>query len=171
MTVTVTPFVEDAVEALRALLEAQLPAQLAAVENKYSSSDSAANRTVPLQPPQAVIYGDHQQVGMGLPVIYVYALPGATLTSMGQANQNDGWAEYDVPAVVEVHLQSDDEEIVERMKDRYTEAVFGVVYPSQSLGSDIVVSSIPRRASRGKSMNGDSRVLIWEIVLHILPNY
>ncbi len=120
---TVSVFMEDIVQAVLDTLSTYLPVSLGAVENKFSAADSLALRTVPLLPPISYLFGEHAGPGIGTPVLYAYA-PQLRVDTMGQEALGSGWALYNATVLVDVFLESDDEEIVERQYARYAEAIY-----------------------------------------------
>ncbi len=96
--------------------------------------------------------------------------PQLRVDTMGQESQGSGWALYNATVLVDVFLESDDEEIVERQYARYAEALYEVLYGHQELGG-IAIGLTPRLVQRKQQIGSQARVLSWEITVRIEPEF
>lgn len=166
-----TPFAEDLVQGMVATLQANMPTQVTAVANKYAAADSGAGRTIPLIAPKAYLFGEHHNLGADSPVIVCWAedlmiLHNGTVSTVS----NGSWADYHAMVYVDVHLQSDDEDVAERQVERYREAVWNTIYANQDLGVG-AISATPKRSARVKLDVAGARVLRWEIEVEFFPQF
>lgn len=168
MSITLSVFEEDIVQGVLTSLQTYLPAQLTAVENKYSTADAAAGRTVVLVPPTNYVASKPTQ-SLGGPTIFCYLSVNAQV-SQGLQSVADGWTEYELHATCEAHVSSDDAETANRIAMRYAEAMVGVFLEDATLGG-IATNVAARRRLDGKSAALTAPVVAWDLVIRFLPIY
>jgi len=160
-------FLEDACQGLLGIIQQQLPAQMAAVWQKYASWDAANPNDAPPQPASVtVVLGDYQVLGPDRPAVCVY--PQTLAGGQGVALQTTGWAEYSVLVAVEAFVVSPVIAVSERLLLRLLEALWLVIWTTQGQGG--AYSAVPRRVQR-LHIEGTERAARLEVEVGVLPQY